>query len=300
MPVSQCQALKNSSHHDNKTSLRFALMKDCKFLPIEVLSSVLESLTMPYTLTFHQTLGRVSGNGSTGLVGDVANNRSDIGAVVYTRTHRRQGFLDYSAMLGFGSPVSILSGKIFANTGNQFSVFNAFPPDLWIIFGITLIIVAIFEIFLHLKAKHSLLTFIIEILSNLFYFIIRFLNQNSNKYSRICCIKHLILNSTTFISISLLTLFFDSEILSNIVYNPLLNIESFDDIAEFLSKYPDVSLISDNESFTWRLMHDWQDDQVQHLFQQLQSVSTLDFDYEQVYRGKSIIIAFNNDFRIYG
>ena len=133
-----------------------------------------------------------------------------------------------------------------------------------------------------------------EILLNLFNLIIRFLNQNSNKFSRICCSKHLILNSTTLISIFLLMLFFNSEILSNIVYNPLLHIDSLDDLAKFISTNPDVSLISDNSTRNWELMHTSQDDQIQMIFRKMQSLSYLEFDFEQVYRGKSILIFFDD------
>ena len=296
MSINQCQALKNSSHHDNISRIRIAMLNDCKFISIEILLSVIESLRMPYTLTFHKTFGTVSDSGSTGLIGDVVTNRSDIGAAHYGTTYERLAVIDFSPMLGYGSPISILSGKILANTGNQFNVFKSFSTDLWISFSLTLIVESIFEIFVHFKIEHSCLTFIIEIFSNLFNLIIRFVNQNSNKYSRICCSKHLILNSMTLISIFLMMLFFNSEILSNIVYNPLLHIDSLYDLAQFISTHPDILLISDNASMTWTLMKSWQDDQVQMLFQKMQGVPISKFDYKQVYNGKIIIISFDDVF----
>ena len=286
MSDSRCQTLKNSSQPGDIRPIRIALADNCNYILFDALNTIIESLRMPYVLTFHKTI--------ESLFQEVFDNRSDIGGAYLTPEYQKFGMIDYSPIVGYGSPISILSGKIFANTGNQFNVFKSFTTDLWIMFSITLITVAFFEIFLHFQDKHSLFSFIIKIFSNLFHFIIRFLNQNSKKYLRICCSKHLILNSTTLISIFLLTLFFNSEILSNIVYNPLLHIDSLGDLAQFISTNPDVSLITDNSSYTWYLMKTWRDDQVQMLFRKMKAVFIFDFDYERVYRGKSIIIFFDN------
>ena len=110
----------------------------------------------------------------------------------------------------------------------------------------------------------------------------RFLNQDQNRLSRICCISHLILYSSTLISIFLMTILFNSDLLSNILYNPLLNIDSFDDLARFLSTHPDVLLISDNATITWKLMRAWPDKQVQRLFRKLHHAPMDQFDSEQV------------------
>ena len=284
---SRCRALKNSSYQDDDIrAIKIGLLDNCKYILMDVLYLIIESLKMPYILTFHKTFEV--------LFDAVVENRSDIGAAYFTTQYQKFDFIDYSPMVGYGSLISILSGKIFANTGNQFNIFNSFPIDLWIIFAITLIIVAIFEIFLHFKARYSLVTFLIEIFSNLFYFLIRFLNQDSNKYSRICCLKHLILNSTIFLSIFLMMLLFNSEILSNIVYNPLLHIDSLGDLAQFIATHPDVSLISDNSTSSWEIMKTWQDDQMQILFQKMQGVFVFEFDYQQVYCGKTIIVFFDD------
>ena len=183
----RCQALKNSSYHDDDIRpIRIALLDNCHHILMDVLLTIIESLRMPYILTFHKTVALA--------LGDVVDNRNDIAVAYFSIVYERFGLIDFSPMLEYGSSISILSGKIFANTGNQFNIFNSLPTDLWIIFGITLLIVAIFEIFLHFQVKDSLFSFIIKIFSNLFNLIISFLNQNSNKYSRFCCSKHLILN----------------------------------------------------------------------------------------------------------
>ena len=275
--------------------IRFALRKDCKLLPIDVLFSVIKSLNMPYILTFHDKYGLEIDGKWTDLIGEVVNNRSDIGATFSVITDKRHKVIDFSPPLGYGSPVTILSGKIYASNGNQFNILDCFSTELWIAFGLSLIIVAIFEEILHFQTKYSFLTIIMKIFKNNCTFMMRFLNQNPKSLSRICCTSHLLLYSSTLLSIFLMTLFFNSDLLSNILYNPLLNIDSFDDLAQFLSTHPDVLLISDNATFTWKLMKVWPDQQVQDLFGKMRSVPKNEWDFEQVYRGKSIIIAFDDE-----
>ena len=290
----RCKTLTNSSDHHDMPRIRFALLKDCKYSPIDILLFVIESLKMPYTLTFHDKYGLEIDGKWTDLIGEVVDNRSDIGAAFFVITDKRHNVVDFSPLLGYGSLVSILSGRIYANTGNEFNIFDCFSTELWIVFGLSLIIVAIFEEILHFRTKYSFLTLIITIFNNMYTFMMIFLNQNSKRISCICCISHLLLYSSTLLSIFLMTLFFNSQLLSNILYNPLLNIDSFDDLAQFLSTHPDVSLISDNDTFTWKLMKVWPDQQAQNLFEKMKSVSKNEWNYEQVYRGKSIIIAFDD------
>ena len=145
MTDSRCHVLKNSSHNDDIPPLRIALYDNCKLTSIDLLNSLTDSLKMPYILTFHPTSKKVYNNGWTGILGDIVDNNSDIGASLYVSTYQRLEVVDFSPMLGYGNGFSILSGKIFGNTGNQFNVFNGYSTDVWTVIGITLIIVAIFE-----------------------------------------------------------------------------------------------------------------------------------------------------------
>ena len=97
-----------------------------------------------------------------------------------------------------------------------------------------------------------------------------------------------------------MTIFFNSEILSDILLNPVLNINSFDDLFQFISSHPRVSLISDNDTIAWKHMKTWQSEHVEKLFQIIKSIPVNDFNYEQVYRGESIIIWFDDIFEIIG
>ena len=264
MSDTRCYNLKNSTNnHDNSPLIRIALLIDCNYGSIDVLNSLINSLGMPYIFSFHDKLGQYVDGKWNGVIGEVVNNNSDIGAAYFVTTFQRYKVVDFAPLLGYGSAISILSGRIHANTGNAFYIFNSFTANIWLIFGFMLIIVAIFEQLLHLNTRFSLFAFIFKILSSTYYLLITFLNQNSQKYSRICCSKHLILNSMTLISIFLMTLFFNSEILSKILNDLELYIDSFDDLAQLLAKHDEVSLISDNETITWTLIKTWEDDQVQ-------------------------------------
>ena len=295
MADSRCHLLKNSTdYHDDLPSIRFALLHDCKFCSIDIMNSLISSLRIPYTLTYHDKFGAQIDGRWNGIIGEIVENRSDIGAASFVVTDERHKVVNFAPILGYGSPISILSGKIHSNTGNVFHIFDSFSTELWIAFGLSLIIVSICEQIFHSKTKYSFLALIMKIFDNIFSLIMRFLNQNLKKFTNICCISHLLLFSSTLISIFSMTLFFNSELLSNILYNPLLNIDSLDDLARFLSTHPDVSLISDNSTITWKLMKTWQDQQVQSLFRKMQSMPMDDFDFEKVYRGKSIIISFDD------
>ena len=61
-----------------------------------------------------------------------------------------------------------------------------------------------------------------------------------------------------------------------------------------MSIQPDLMLVSDNTTITWKLIKSWPDDQVQILFNRMHHVPLLEFDYEQVYHGKSIIIFYDD------
>ena len=115
MSKGRCQTLKNSSYHDNFVPVRIVLYDNCSNILFDVLNEIIENLRMPYILAFQKRSGSV--------IREVVENRSDIGASYYVNSYKRFGLIDFSPMLGYGSPISILSGKIFANTGNH--LFNS-------------------------------------------------------------------------------------------------------------------------------------------------------------------------------
>ena len=124
-----------------------------------------------------------------------------------------------------------------------------------------------------------------------------FINQ-SNQFENICCVKHLILNSVTVISIFVMTLLFNSQILSKLLFHPLVIIDTLDDLVEFITHHQDVELISDNKTYTWSIMKNLDDERAQFIFRKMASVPITKFDYKQVYHGKSIIISFDNRFEL--
>ena len=120
-----------------------------------------------------------------------------------------------------------------------------------------------------------------------------FTNQ-SNQFGIICCVKHLILNSVTVISIFIVSLFFNSEILSKLLFSPLLKIDTINDLVRFVTLHQDVKLISDNITSPWFILEDWKPAEL--IFPRMMSVPLYKFDYKQVYHGKSVIISFDSTF----
>ena len=85
-----------------------------------------------------------------------------------------------------------------------------------------------------------------------------------------------------------MTLFFNTQLSSNLIHNPILHIDTIDDLAQFFSKQPHVKLVSDNRIFTWQLIMNWQGQQGEVIKKRLTNVPT--YNYSDVYNGQTIII----------
>ena len=60
MVENRCQVLKNSSKHDDIRPIKIALIDNCNYILIDLLNAIIESLRMPYVLTFHKILYQFS------------------------------------------------------------------------------------------------------------------------------------------------------------------------------------------------------------------------------------------------
>ena len=98
----------------------------------------------------------------------------------------------------------------------------------------------------------------------------------------------------TVISIFIITLFFTSEILSNLLFHPLVKIDTLDDLVDYLKQHQDVKLISDNVTSTWYILPNVK--HAKYIFTRMTSAKMTQFDYKPVYHGKSIIISFDSIF----
>ena len=123
----RCHLLKNSTdYHDELPVLRFALLNNCMFGSMDVINSLIKSLRMPYIFTFHDKFGAEEDGKWTGLIGHLVENMTDIGAASLVSTYKPYEVIKYAPLLGYGNPVSILSGRIHSNTVNIFHIFDGF------------------------------------------------------------------------------------------------------------------------------------------------------------------------------
>ena len=228
MSVVHCRGLKNFSHDQmNGTSIRIALLNDCRFTSDLVLNSVISGLKRRVKFTYHDKFISGSDGNWSGIHGDLIHNRSDICANFNSADPFRFNLMHFSPLLGYINRISILSGKITDNSFESFNVFESFPIELWIIYGSLILVVAIISEILHLNSYPSLM----KILDNYFGLIMQFLSQSQKYFTRICCIKHILMNTTTLISITLMSLFLNTKLSSNLIYNPILHIDSMDELA---------------------------------------------------------------------
>ena len=295
MSTIMCPGFKNISYEQgNLPPVRIALLNGCPLIStiLLVLNSIISSLKRPYVFSFHKTYGTIIDGKWTGMYKELVDNRSDICVNYNSITYEKFRSMYLSPIIHYSNTISILSGKIYANTGNSFSLFSSFSTDLWIIFGISLIIVAILNPILHLISEiTSFLKLWVQVSKNLFTLVMYFFSQSSQNFSRICCAKHLLLNSMTIISIFLLTNFFTSNILSILVDNPLLKIDSLQDLDELLSRNPNIEVMADNKTTSWKMMKEYPNQRVSTINKRLKNVPTFEFDYRKVYHGKAIIIS---------
>ena len=290
MSVVRCRVLKNFSHDQiNLTPIRIALYNDCRFTSDLVLNSVISGLKRPVILTYHDLILSGSDGNWTGVHGDLIHNRSDICANFNSANPFRFNLMHFSPLIGYSNRISILSGEISDNSFKIFNVFESFPIELWTIYGSLLIVVAIICDLIHLNSYPSL----VRIVDNYFALIMQFLSQSQKYFRNICCIKHIVMNTTTLISITLMTLFFITQLSSNLIHNPILHIDSMDDLAQFITNHPHVKLVADNTTTSWPFIINWPGEHGDLIRKKLTTVPTLKYDYSDVYNGQTMIIGLD-------
>ena len=270
--------------------LRVAVVKGCYLTLVYYFNIIMKALKRPFVLTYcNDYLGW-----KDSIWMELWTNKSDFSPNIAEVNYVWYDTLQYSPTFFFGNAITILSGRIFNTTGSGLSILSTFTLQLWLLFYAILILIAICNSIKH--QDNSKWTFnIVDIVRQFVKLWAVTINQ-SNQFGNICCVKHLILNSVTIISIFVLILFFNSEILSKILFHPLVKIDTLDDLVDFVKLHQDVKLISDNLTSTWSIMQDWEDERAQFIFDKMISVPFYEFDYKQVYNGESIIISFDYSF----
>ena len=293
----QCAGLINSSYvFDNIAPLRVAILKGCSFTKIEYFNEIIKRLKIPFIITYCGSYGEEVNGKWTGIVGQLVDNRSDFSANVFPFNDRYYQYIQYSPSFNFGNAITILSGKILANNENGFSILlRSYSLDIWLLLSSMFIVIALCNRILH-KECSKWTFYLMGIVGHFMKLWAVFINQSNQQFANICCVKHLILNSVTIITIFLMTLFFNSEILSNLLFRPLVKIDTLNDLVEFVRQHDDVKLITDKLATPWLILKNWHDDRAQFILPKMTNTPLAKFDYNRVYHGESILISFDNTF----
>ena len=245
----QCPGLINlSDEYSDKVPLRVAVYKGCYFTSVEIFNIIIKALKRPFVMKHCDSYDWPGNSIINNLVdnnSDFSPNMADVNIVRYQK-------ILYTPSLSFANAITILSGKILANNGNGFSILSSFSTELWLLLGAILVVIAICNRSLH-KEYSKWTLYLMGVVRHFIKLYGVFINQ-SNQFGNICCVKHLILNSFTIISLFVMTLFFSSEILSKLLFHPLVKIDTLDDLVNYINQHDDVKIISENLTSPWNTM----------------------------------------------
>ena len=291
-----CPGIINASYdNDNLAPIRISLLVDCKRLSTLVMNSIITAIKRPYKLLFHNNTAERSNGQWLGVFGDLIHNRSEICVSEHSVNYDRYQVMYNSPILSYTNVISILSGQIFDNSHNSIKIFDTFTLELWIIFAILLLLVAIVsEVIYMIQTKSFFTLSSLKMAEKYFVFIMQFLCQPHKYFTRIFCSKHYVMNTTTLISITLMIIFFNTEFSSDLIHNPLFHIDSMNDLVQFIAKYPDVKIICNKQGLSGVLLMqvlEWQGYQAEMIDSRLEDMPSYKFNYEEVYNGQSVIIA---------
>ena len=290
MPMNRkCRGLIESNNYYNNSidiaPLRVAVLNRCRLTLVDYFNIIIKAIKRPFDLTYCESYNGPGIN----IVDELVNNRSDFSPNIAGVNYDYYQTIQYSSKFFFGNVITILSGKILANNGIGLSLLDIFSLEIWIIFIIMLIFISISNGIMHKENSKC------KFLDHFTKLWTMFINQ-SITYGNICCVKHLILNSVTVISIFIMTLLFTSQILSNLCFHPLVMIDTLDDLVEYVTQHDDLKLISNDISSSWLIMKKWEDEKGKFLFNRMTSVPDFNNLYKQVYHGKYFIISYDTTF----
>ena len=253
-----------------------------------IVNPVLNVIEEPVSFDFIQSLGRYEMNKWNGAIGQLVYNRSDVAIGTFTATYERFQWTQLSTPLGYSSPIAILSGSLSQHSiQNGFQAFNTFEWDVWLRLFMFVLIVGFINNFMHgcNLNFHDIISSIIQSYKSS-------LAQSVKKFSRVCCSKHTILIGMSLLSFSILIHYFRTLILTNLLDDPLIKIDSIDDLVNFLESTKDnITLVSNKAQLTWQLLEKSQEENFQKIFRQLKNRNMMMND---IYNGKSVAINYGH------
>ena len=287
-----CPLLKNSTVLSNVVPLRITVNVDSPSLEekclrhMNIVNSVISAIKMPVNIDFSYPIGRLVNGTWNGSIGRLVNNESDVAIGTFTATYQRFQWTQLSSMLGYSSPVAILTGRLSARSvQSQFQVFNTFSLGVWFGIVVSIVTIGIISNLLHDSHWKNVISNIINIYQLMF-------GQSVDQYSRICCVKHTILIGVCLYSFNILIQYFNTLILSNLISDPVIKIDSIKDLVNFIKlNNKNVTLVSDKTYLTWYLLENSPDENFHSIFKLLLDTK---YDIADIFNGKSIAINYGH------
>ena len=143
-----CPGWKTGSFGESQKQLRIVTpgwLDNCHN-HINIVNSVVDAINVPVKIEFSKALGKYENGKWNGAIGSVVNNRSDVAIGTFTATYERSQWTQISSILGYASPVSILSGRHSQHSKqNQFQVFETFSSDVWLGLLVSVLMVGVIQ-----------------------------------------------------------------------------------------------------------------------------------------------------------
>ena len=257
-----CSILKNTSFNSVNEIVKITVVGEqgsCNN-KANILNPILNAIEEPVQLDFVYSFGRYRKGKWNGAIGQLVYNRSDVAIGTFTATYERSQWTQLSTPLGYSSPVAILSGRIPQNSiDNEFQVFNTFSWQVWFAFFLTILIVGLINNFIDFSNSkiNNLITNILRIYQSA-------LGQGVKQFNYVCCFKHSILIGSFLLTFNILMEYFDLLILSNLLSDNFIKIDSIDDLVNLISSTKlNITLVSSKEQLTWQLIEKSEEEKFQ-------------------------------------
>ena len=287
----KCEPLRNYIFNNSIKPIRITVYSGTKppercIGYVNIVNAVTNTINTSVHFYFNGNIGKLVEGKWNGAIGQVVNNKSDLAIGQFTVTDERFQATQPSTPLGYSSPIAILSGRISQHSmQNKFQVFNTFSSDVWLLLFLSVLMIGLINYFVHNRTwKFS------QFISSIIQSYKCVLAQSVKQFSRVCCSRHMILIGMSLISLNFLIHCFKNLILTNLLSDPLLKIDSIDDLVNFIrSTRENITLISSRSLLTWQLFKNSEDENFRTIFRQLKEQS---FQIKDIINGKMVLILY--------
>ena len=208
---------------------------------VNMVNAITAAIERPFEFDFPPMNGLKIDGKWQGIIGQVANNHSDLAIGVFSATYDLFDSILISPPLGFSSPFTIMTGKLYQSAlHNELHVFTTFSTNVWIALLFSIFFIALSYQFLEPNSSFSFTSLLLSML----LFLKSILAQGVDKHSHVKSFKNFILVGTSILSFNVLIQCFISVMLANLVIDPQIIIDTIKDLTDFLySTNNNISLI---------------------------------------------------------